>query len=251
MGCYGIGVSRLVATAVEQFNDADGIFWPLSIAPYHVHIAQLGAEPEVVEAVATLERELEARGVEVLVDDREERPGVKFKDADLIGIPLRLTVGARSLAKGGVELKPRTEKDPKKAELLPLESGRRTHRGPSRRAVVRVMSDKRRFASSTEAVHAGTDRKRPHHTLASSIAQTATFTFDDTADLERYMRGEDPDPEREEYGRYGNPTVSEVERRVATFEGADDAVAFTSGMASNLHGRTGAAQVRRPRGAVS
>jgi prolyl-tRNA synthetase len=121
MGCYGIGVSRLVATAVEQFNDADGILWPLSIAPYHVHITQLGAEPEVVEAVKTLERELEAQGVEVLVDDREERPGVKFKDADLIGIPLRLTVGARSLAKGGVELKPRAEKDPKKAELLSIE----------------------------------------------------------------------------------------------------------------------------------
>ena len=120
MGCYGIGVSRLVATAVEQFNDADGILWPMSIAPYHVHVAQLGSEPEVLEAVAQLEKELEARGVEVLVDDREERPGVKFKDADLIGIPLRITVGAKSLAKGGVELKPRSEKDPKKAELLPL-----------------------------------------------------------------------------------------------------------------------------------
>lgn len=92
------------------------------------------------------------------------------------------------------------------------------------------MTDKRRFASSTESVHAGTDRKRPHHTLASTIAQTATFTFDDSADLERYMRGEDPDPEREEYGRYGNPTVREVERRVATLEGADDAVAMASGM---------------------
>jgi len=122
MGCYGIGVSRLVATAVEQHNDENGIVWPASIAPYSVHVVQLGAEPEVVEAVARLERELEAKGVDVLVDDRDERPGVKFKDADLIGIPLRVTVGAKSLKNGSVELKPRTEKNPKNAELLPVGS---------------------------------------------------------------------------------------------------------------------------------
>jgi cystathionine gamma-synthase len=87
-------------------------------------------------------------------------------------------------------------------------------------------------SSSTEAVHAGTPHHRPHNTLAPGIAQTATFTFRDTADLERYMRGQDPDLDREEYGRYGNPTVRELETRVAALEGADDALAFASGMAA-------------------
>jgi cystathionine gamma-synthase len=86
--------------------------------------------------------------------------------------------------------------------------------------------------TSTDAVHAGIQRARSHHTLTPSIAQTATYTFENTATLERYMRGEDPDPEREEYGRYGNPTVRELERRVAALEGAEDAVAFPSGMAA-------------------
>lgn len=87
-------------------------------------------------------------------------------------------------------------------------------------------------ASSTQAVHAGGAAERPHHTLSQSIAQTATYTFDDTADLVRYMRGDDADPDREEYGRYGNPTVRELERRVAALEAAEDAVAFSSGMAA-------------------
>jgi cystathionine gamma-synthase len=86
--------------------------------------------------------------------------------------------------------------------------------------------------SSTDAVHAGTERNRSHHTLTPSIAQTATYTFEDTATLERYMRGEDPDPGREEYGRYGNPTVHELERRIAALEASEDAVAFSSGMAA-------------------
>ncbi len=94
------------------------------------------------------------------------------------------------------------------------------------------MSTEKDVAGSTEAVHAGTAKERPHHTLAGGIAQTATYTFDSTADLERYMRGEDPDTEREEYGRYGNPTVRELEQRMAALEGADDAVAFASGMAA-------------------
>jgi len=95
------------------------------------------------------------------------------------------------------------------------------------------MSDRKQKATtSTDAVHAGVERSRSHHTLTPSIAQTATYTFESTATLERYMRGEDPDPEREEYGRYGNPTVRELERRVAALEGADDAVAFASGMAA-------------------
>jgi cystathionine gamma-synthase len=87
-------------------------------------------------------------------------------------------------------------------------------------------------SSSTDAVHAGTPHHRPHNTLTPSVAHTATFTFRDSADLERYMRGQDPDPEREEYGRYGNPTVRELEARVAALEGADDALAFASGMAA-------------------
>jgi cystathionine gamma-synthase len=88
------------------------------------------------------------------------------------------------------------------------------------------------LADSTGAVHAGTEGERTHHTLAPSIAQTATYTFENTAALERYMRGQDPDPEREEYGRYGNPTVRELERRVAALEDAEDGVAFSSGMAA-------------------
>jgi prolyl-tRNA synthetase len=121
MGCYGIGVSRLVAAAVEQHNDANGINWPMSIAPYQIHIVQMGESEAVVAAVHKLEQQLSALGVEVLVDDRDERPGVKFKDADLIGIPLRITVGEKALAQGNIELKPRSELDPKKIELVPLE----------------------------------------------------------------------------------------------------------------------------------
>jgi cystathionine gamma-synthase len=93
-------------------------------------------------------------------------------------------------------------------------------------------ADRKPFATSTDAVHAGTPEKRPHNTLSLSIAQTATYTFESSEELERYMRGEDPDPEREEYGRYGNPTVRELERRVADLERAEDAVAFSSGMAA-------------------
>lgn len=95
------------------------------------------------------------------------------------------------------------------------------------------MSDsKNRFASSTDAVHAGVGRDRPHHALALDIAQTATYTFENTEDLEQYMRGEDVDPDREEYGRYGNPTVRELENRVAALEACDDAIALSSGMAA-------------------
>lgn len=95
-----------------------------------------------------------------------------------------------------------------------------------------MTDQKPRFARSTDAVHAGTSTKRPHNTLTPGIAQTATYTFSSTADLEQYMRGEDSDPEREEYGRYGNPTVRELELRVAALEGTDNASAFSSGMAA-------------------
>jgi prolyl-tRNA synthetase len=126
MGCYGIGVSRLIAATVEQHNDEYGIRWPMSIAPYQVHVVQVGTEPEVTEAVARLESELAARGVEVLIDDRDERPGVKFKDADLIGVPVRVTVGAKGLKSGGIELKPRSERDPKKVSIIPLDTAAET-----------------------------------------------------------------------------------------------------------------------------
>jgi prolyl-tRNA synthetase len=121
MGCYGIGVSRLVATTIEQFNDPDGMLWPMSIAPYQVHVVGVGQDAPVLEACNKLVAELESRGVEVLFDDRVERPGVKFKDADLVGIPLRVTIGAKGLAAGGIELKPRAERDNKKAELIPVD----------------------------------------------------------------------------------------------------------------------------------
>lgn len=120
MGCYGIGVSRLVAAIVEQHRDANGISWPLAAAPYKVHVCQLGEGPEVVAAVAQIESELLAAGIEPLVDDRDIRPGVKFKDADLIGLPYRITVGDRGLSNGKVELKARTETNPKASEEFAL-----------------------------------------------------------------------------------------------------------------------------------
>jgi prolyl-tRNA synthetase len=120
MGCYGIGVSRLVATTIEQHNDADGIVWPMTIAPYQVHLCTLSKDVPLLEAAGRLYDELWERGVEVLWDDRDERPGVKFKDADLLGVPIRVTLGGKSFAAGNVEVKLRTERDPKKADAVPL-----------------------------------------------------------------------------------------------------------------------------------
>jgi prolyl-tRNA synthetase len=120
MGCYGIGVSRLVATTIEQHNDANGMIWPMSVAPYHVHLVTIGQSDNILAAARELYHKLQTANVEVLWDDRDERPGVKFKDADLIGIPLRVTIGAKGLVEGRIELKARTESDPKKAELLPI-----------------------------------------------------------------------------------------------------------------------------------
>ena len=120
MGCYGIGISRLVAAAIEQNHDDNGMLWPMSIAPYSIHIVQVGQEPEVAEAVARLESELTAQGIDILVDDREGRPGVKFKDADLIGIPLRVTIGAKALASGNVEVKRRDAKERGDVQLVPV-----------------------------------------------------------------------------------------------------------------------------------
>jgi len=122
MGCYGIGVSRVVAAAIEQHHDADGIVWPIAIAPFEVLVTPLGTGAEVATAAAALHDRLAAAGIDVLLDDREERPGVKFKDADLLGIPLRVTIGERGLKEGIVELKRRTEKDPAKIPLAEAEA---------------------------------------------------------------------------------------------------------------------------------
>ncbi len=111
MGCYGIGITRTAAAAIEQHHDADGIAWPVSLAPAHVHLLVVRWEDERLRAAAErLYAEFQQAGVEVLLDDRQERPGVKFKDADLLGLPLRITVGPKALARGAVEWKPRKEK---------------------------------------------------------------------------------------------------------------------------------------------
>ncbi len=123
MGCYGIGVNRIVAAAVEASHDANGILWPFSLAPYHVLIAPLQTQNEaVIELTAALETDLAAAGLDVLVDDRDQRPGVKFKDADLIGIPLRVVVGERGLKDGKVEIKWRHESE---ARQVPAASAAR------------------------------------------------------------------------------------------------------------------------------
>lgn len=105
MGCYGIGVSRTLAAVVEQHHDKDGIIWPLAVAPYHAIITVVNAaDPGQMQLAEKVYEELLAEGVEVLLDDRDERPGVKFKDADLIGIPIRITVGKKAVD-GVVEYK--------------------------------------------------------------------------------------------------------------------------------------------------
>jgi len=103
MGCYGLGVGRTVAAAVEQSHDDDGIIWPMPIAPFEVVVTSIGKEENVRAVAEDVYAKLLAAGVDVLFDDRDERPGVKFKDADLIGFPLRIAVGAKSLANGVIE----------------------------------------------------------------------------------------------------------------------------------------------------
>ena len=115
MGCYGIGVTRVAAAAVEQNHDDNGICWPVPIAPYEVHLIALQAkDPDVMLAAENLYKNLSAAGIEVLFDDRDGRPGGKFKDADLIGLPYRVAVGKKGLAEGQVEVKQRVSDDVKK-----------------------------------------------------------------------------------------------------------------------------------------
>lgn len=118
MGCYGIGVGRLMSSVIEVHHDANGMIWPASVAPYSVYLISLDAGAEELKAEAEkLYGELQAAGLDVLYDDRDESPGVKFNDADLYGMPLRVTLSKRSLKKGGVELKLRSSKD---LEIAPL-----------------------------------------------------------------------------------------------------------------------------------
>lgn len=124
MGCYGIGVTRTMAAIVEQHHDENGIIWPVSVAPYHVIITLVGTkDPDQIALAESIYQDLKACGVEVLLDDREERPGVKFKDADLLGIPIRITVG-RGAPDGIVEFKRR--RDIEKEELSVADALERT-----------------------------------------------------------------------------------------------------------------------------
>jgi prolyl-tRNA synthetase len=106
MGCYGIGITRTVAAAIEQHNDKDGIAWPISIAPFEVHVLPTNmTDPDLRETGEAIYAGLKEAGVDVLIDDRDERPGNKFKDADLVGTPIRITVGERAAKEGQVELR--------------------------------------------------------------------------------------------------------------------------------------------------
>src|SRR5207253_6147363 len=108
-GSYGIGVTRTLQAVIEQSHDENGIVWPLTVAPYTVCVTPLNvaAECDVMKRAEQIYAELSARGVDVILDDRNERPGVKFKDSELVGFPIRIGIGEKSLAKGEVEVKPR------------------------------------------------------------------------------------------------------------------------------------------------
>jgi prolyl-tRNA synthetase len=121
MGCYGIGVGRLLAAVIEANHDERGIMWPDELAPYRVHLVGLNLDrPEVKEAAQRLYESLRAARIPVLFDDRTESAGVKFNDADLMGMPWRVTISPRTLEKQGVEVKARRAAE---AELVPLEDG--------------------------------------------------------------------------------------------------------------------------------
>ena len=118
MGCYGIGINRIIASAIETANDQNGIIFPISIAPFEVIVTSVNQDdPSVAKAADDIYQQLLAKGIDVLLDDRDLRAGPKFKDADLIGIPVRITVGKKALADGNVELKLRCESESKKVPL--------------------------------------------------------------------------------------------------------------------------------------
>jgi prolyl-tRNA synthetase len=123
MGCYGIGISRTLQAVIEQSHDADGILWPWNVAPYQIIFTVLDPQlPEAMDLARQLAAAAEAAGADTLIDDRAERPGVKFKDADLIGIPLRVTISSRGLKEGIIELKWRSEKTFAKIPLAEAEA---------------------------------------------------------------------------------------------------------------------------------
>ena len=117
MGSYGIGVTRTIQAAVEKYNDARGIIWPAPLAPYHVHIVPLSIDESLRNAAFTLHDQLIKAGVETILDDRDERAGVKLNDADLVGMPLRVNIGAKSFEKGQFELKDRSKPDLQMVEI--------------------------------------------------------------------------------------------------------------------------------------
>lgn len=124
MGCYGIGINRIIAALIETSHDENGILWPVALAPYEVLIAPVKAtDPPSMDAARRLHDALEAAGIETLLDDRDLRAGVKFKDADLVGFPLRVVIGEKGLRQGQVEVKWRWETD---AQMLPLETAAET-----------------------------------------------------------------------------------------------------------------------------
>ena len=121
MGCYGIGLERIMAAAIETGNDQDGIVWPCSIAPFSCLISVLNTKDnQLVEAAENTYQELQRRRVDVLLDDRDERPGVKFKDADLIGIPFRINFGSKKFKEGKVEWVERSSKKVEDINYLEL-----------------------------------------------------------------------------------------------------------------------------------
>ena len=145
MGCYGIGINRIVAALVETSHDENGIIWPMSLAPYEVILNPLNVrEDDVMLAANRLYEELSAAGIEVLLDDRDQRPGVKFKDADLIGIPLRVVIGGRSLSAGQLEIKWRWESE---AKTVPLDG--------AAVAIASMIQEQRLLASAASEVSPG------------------------------------------------------------------------------------------------
>ena len=119
MGCYGIGIGRLLAAAIEQNHDDKGIIWPIPIAPYHIYLCTLGTEdPQVSSVAEEVYEKLSGIGLEVLFDDRTESAGVKFNDADLLGLPVRIIISKRTLKSNSVEYKERKSRD---AELIPID----------------------------------------------------------------------------------------------------------------------------------
>ena len=121
MGCYGIGIGRLLASIVEANHDRDGIIWPITVAPYQIHLMHIGKDQDVVRCADELYQRLHQEGYEVLYDDRSGSAGFKFKEADLLGMPVRLTVSQRTLKTDSVEVKLRADKEKEIVGLADLD----------------------------------------------------------------------------------------------------------------------------------